>query len=99
VARQQPPSARFEGGLFSSAIRCPISRLSERSPLLATRHLVATPALVAAPTPGSIAATAALLEAARAIDWLIAAGLEGHFRLLATARAGSTEHLAFATTA
>jgi len=39
------------------------------------------------------AATASLLEAVGAIDWLLAAGLEWHLGLFATARASSAEHL------
>ena len=98
MAREQPPSARLQSGLLSGTVGGAISRLSERSPLLAPRHLVATPALVAAPSSRAVTTSAALLEAARAIDWFVAAGLEGHLGLLAAARARGAEHFAFAAT-
>src|ERR1700682_6273899 len=59
--------------------------------LVAPSAAGATRAVPAAAT--TAAATAALLEARRAIDGLVTAGLEWHLRLVATARAGGRKHL------
>src|SRR5947209_19884949 len=65
---------------------------------MSERSLVAAPPAV--PTgAGSIGATAALLETRRAVNGLVAAGLERHLGFLAAARAGHAEHLARPTSA
>src|SRR5947209_4819380 len=65
---------------------------------MSERSLVAAPPAV--PTgAGSIGATAALLETRRAVNGLVAAGLERHLGFLAAARTGHAEHLARPTCA
>jgi hypothetical protein len=63
--------------------------------LVTSSSAAATTVAAAASTTTTTSVTAtALLEARRAVDGLVTAGLEWHLRLLAAARAGCCEHLA-----
>ena len=98
IPSQQSPGAGLQGSLFSRLVWGAVTRLSEGSPLLAARHLVATPTRVTAPARPVVSSTT-LLKTRRAVHRLVAAGLEGHLGLLATARASRAEHLALASSA
>src|SRR3954447_7176217 len=83
----------------SSAGRGPRSRRSRvfgqasaRADYDELRHLVTASATRT--TPATAAAAAALLEAIRTVDGLVAARLERHLGLLAARRTGRAEHLA-----
>src|SRR6202022_4482781 len=86
VSSEESPGAGFQGSLFPGSVRYAVTRLSEWSPLLAARHLVATPTRVTAPAR-PVVSSATLLKTRRAVHRLFPAGVEGDFWLLAAARA------------